>query len=74
MSQILKKRHHCTASFQEEVFASLFSFLSSWMKFHPSRFDQDEIPSQRKHVNSKRHFTIGRNNVIWERISSRDKI
>ena len=38
--------------------------ISSW----------DEISSRQKRVNSKRHFTIDRNDFIPRRVSSRDEI
>ena len=44
------------------------------MKFHPCLSSQDEISSREKRVNSKRHFTIDRDDFIHGRVSSRDEI
>ena len=47
-----------------------FSFFHPRMKFHPYS-SWDEISSQQKRVNSKRHFTIDRDKFIPGRVSSR---
>ena len=44
------------------------------MKFHPCLLSQDETSSRQKRVNSKRHFTIDRDDFIPERVSSQDEI
>ena len=49
---------------RDEVFTRLFFFFSSL----------DEISSQQKRVNSKRHFTIDRDDFVPGRVSSRDEI
>ena len=41
-----------------------FSFFHPRMKFYPCLSSQDEISSPQKHVNSKRHFTIERDDFI----------
>ena len=56
-----------------------FSFFHPNMNlipvFHPGMSSsQDEISSQQKHVNSKRHFTIDRDDFIPGRVSSQDEI
>ena len=51
-----------------------FSFFHPGMKFHPCLSSRDEILSRQKLVNSKKHFTIGRDNFILGRVSSRDEI
>ena len=62
--QKLKKHAHFKVSSQDEVFTRLFFFFSSW----------DEISSRQKRVNSKRHFTIDRDDFIPGRVSSWDEI
>ena len=59
-----KKNTHFKISSQDEVFTCLFFFFSSW----------DEISSRQKRVNSKRHFTIDRDDFIPGRVSSQDEI
>ena len=54
-----KKNTHFKIS--SRVFTRLFFFFSSW----------DEISSRQKRVNSKRHFTIDRDDFIPGRVSSR---
>ena len=54
-----------------------FSFYHPGMNSHPvfltgMTSTRDEISTQQKHVNSKRHFTIDRDNFISGRDSSRD--
>ena len=51
-----------------------FSFFHPGMKFHPCLSSRDEILSRQKRVNSKRHFTIDRDDFILGRVSSRDEI
>ena len=62
--QKLKKHAHFKISSRYEVFTSLFFFFSS----------RDEISSRQKRENSKRHFTIDRDDFIPGRVSSRDEI
>ena len=62
--QKLKKYAHFKISSRDEVFTRLFFFFSS----------RDEISSRQKRVNSKRHFTIDRDDFIPGRVSSRDEI
>ena len=62
--QKLKKHAHFKISSRDEVFTRLFFFFSS----------RDEISSRQKRVNSKRHFTIDRDDFIPGRVSSRDEI
>ena len=52
--QKLKKHAHFKISSRDEVFTRLFFFFSS----------RDEISSRQKRVNSKRHFTIDRDDFI----------
>ena len=52
--QKLKKHAHFKISSRDEVFTCLFFLFSSW----------DEISSRQKRVNSKRHFTIDRDDFI----------
>ena len=59
--QKLKKHAHFKISFRDEVFTWLF-------------LCRDEISSRQKRVNSKRHFTIHRDDFIRGRVSSRDEI
>ena len=42
----------------------IFSFSHPGMKSHPCLSSRDEISSQQKRVNSKRHFTIDRDDFI----------
>ena len=49
-----------------------FSFFHSGMKFHPCLSSRDEISSRKKRVNSRRHFTIDRDDFIPGRV--RDEI
>ena len=72
--QKLKKHSHFIISSCDEVFTRLFSFFHPGMKFHPCLSSRDEILSRQKLVNSKKHFTIGRDNFILGRVSSRDEI
>ena len=51
-----------------------FSFFHPGMKFHPCLSSRDEISSRQKRVNSKRHFTIDRDDFIPGRLSSRNEI
>ena len=51
-----------------------FSFFHLGMKSHPCLSSLDEISSRQKRVNSKRHFTIDRDDFILGRVSSRDEI
>ena len=51
-----------------------FSFFHSGMKFHPCLSSLDEISSRQKRVNSKRHFTIDRDDFILGRVSSQDEV
>ena len=51
-----------------------FSFFHPGMKFYLCLSSQDEISSRQKRVNSKRHFTIDRDDFIPGRISSPDEI
>ena len=51
-----------------------FSFFHPGMKFHPCLSSRDEISSRQKRVNSKRHFTIDRDDFIQGRVSSPDEI
>ena len=62
--QKLKKHAHFKISSRDEVFTCLFFLFSSW----------DEISSRQKRVNSKRHFTIDRDDLIPGRVSFRDEI
>ena len=50
-----------------------FSFFHPRMKFYPCLWSQDEISSLEKHVNSKRHFTIDRDDFIPGRVLSQDE-
>ena len=50
-----------------------FSFFHPGMKSHPCLSSRDEISSRQKRVNSKRYFTIDRDNFISGRVSSRDE-
>ena len=72
--QKLKKHAHFKILSRDEVFTRLFFFFHPGMKFHPCLSSQDEISSRQKRVNSKRHFTIDRDDFILGRISSRDEI
>ena len=65
MRQNLKKHAHFKISCQDEVFRRLFFFFFS---------SQDEISSRQKRVNSKRHFTIDRDDLVPGRVSSREEI
>ena len=58
--QKLKKHAHFKISSRDKVFTRLFCLFSS----------RDEISSRQKRVNSKRHFTIDRNDFIPEQVSS----
>ena len=58
--QKLKKHAHFKISSRDEVFTRLFFFFSS----------RDEISSRQKRVNSKRHFTIDRDDFIPRRVLS----
>ena len=60
----LKKHAHFKISSQDEVFTRLFLIFSS----------RDEISSRQKRVNSKRHFTIDRDDFIPGPVSSQDEI
>ena len=51
-----------------------FSFFHPGMKSHPCLSSRDEISSRQKRVNSKRHFTIDRDDFIPRQVSSRDEI
>ena len=51
-----------------------FSFFRPGMKFHPCLSSRDEITKKKKRVNSKRHFTIDRDDFIPGRVSSWDEI
>ena len=51
-----------------------FSLFHPRMKSHPCLLSWDEISSRQKRVNSKRHFTIDRDDFIPGRVSSRDEI
>ena len=57
-SKIKKKHTHFKISSWDEVFTRLFFFFSS----------RDEISSRQKRVNSKRHFTIDRDDFIPGRV------
>ena len=64
---ICRKLTHLKISSRDEVFTRLFFFFSSWDEFLSvfltgMSSSQDEISSRRKRVNSKRHFTIDRDN------------
>ena len=52
----------------------LFSFFHPGMIDHSCLSSRDEISSRQKRVNSKRHFTIDRDDFIPGRVSSRDEI
>ena len=58
--QKLKKHANFKISSWDEVFTHLFCLFSS----------RDEISSRQKRVNSKRHFTIDRDDFILEQVSS----
>ena len=65
MSKI--KKTHLKNSSLDEVFTRLFFFFSSWDEFLSvfltgMSSSRHEISSRRKRVNSKRHFTIDRDN------------
>ena len=51
-----------------------FSFFHPGMKSHPCLSSGDEISSRQKRVNSKRHFTIDRDDFIPGQVSSWDEI
>ena len=51
-----------------------FSFFHSGTKFHPCLSSRDEISFRHKRVNSKRHFTIDRDDFIPGPVSSRYEI
>ena len=74
----MKKKHtHFKISSGDEVFTRLF-FIPGW-NFIPvvlrgMSSSWDEILSRQKRVNSKRHFTIDRDDFIPGRVSSRDEI
>ena len=51
-----------------------FSFFHPGMKFHPCLSSRDENSFRQKRVNSKRHFTIDRDDFIPGRVSTRDEI
>ena len=51
-----------------------FLFFHPRMKSHPCLSSQDQISSRQKRVNSKRHFTIDRDDFIPRRVSSWDEI
>ena len=51
-----------------------FSFFHHGLKSHLCFSSPDEISSRQKRVNSKRHFTIDRDDFIPGRVSSRDEI
>ena len=62
LRQKLKKNHaHFKISSRDEVFTRLFFFFF-------------EVLSRQKRVNSKRYFTIDRDNFVPERVSSWDEI
>ena len=50
-----------------------FSFFHPRMKSHPCLSSLDETLSWQKRVNSKRHFTIDKNDFIPGRVSSGDE-
>ena len=74
----MKKKHtHFKISSGDEVFTRLF-FIPGW-NFIPvflrgMSSSWDEILSRQKRENSKRHFTIDRDDFIPGRVSSRDEI
>ena len=51
-----------------------FSFFHPGMKFHCCLSSRDEISSRQKRVNSKRHFSIDRDDFILGQNSFRDDI
>ena len=51
-----------------------FYFFHPGMKFHLCLSSWDEISSRQKRVNSKKHFTIDRDDFIAGRVSSRNEI
>ena len=67
--QKLKKHAHFKISSRDEVFTRLFFFF-----FRPCLSSRDEISPRQKRVNSKKHFTIDRDDFIHGRVSSRDEI
>ena len=54
------------------VYMPFFFSILGWNFIH--LFDRDETSSRQKHVNSKRHFTIDRDDFIPRQISSWDEI
>ena len=66
-SKIFKRYAHFKISSRDEVFTHLF-FILGW-NFIPvfltgMSSSQDEISSRQKRVNSKRHFTINRDDFV----------
>ena len=57
-----------------KCFHVFLNFFHPRMIFHPCLSSQDEISSRPERVNSKRHFTIDRDDFILGRVSSRDEI
>ena len=59
-----KKNAHFKISSGMKCLHVFFSFFHPGMKFHPCLSSRDEISSRQKRVNSKRHFTIDRDDFI----------
>ena len=68
MSKMRKDHTYCKLSSRDEVFTRLFVLLTGVSS------SRDQILSRRKRVNSKRHFTIDRDDFIPGRVSSQDEL
>ena len=62
--QKLKNQAHFKISSGNKCLHLFFSFFHPRMKFHPCLSSRDEISSRQKRANSKRHFTIYRDDFI----------
>ena len=62
--QKLKKHAHLKFHPGMKCLQVFFSFFHPRMKFHPCLSSRDEISSRQKRANSKRHFTIDRDDFI----------
>ena len=72
ISKIKKKKHaHFKISSRDEVFRLLF-FIPIFLTEMSSSWN--EISSRQERVNSKRHFTMDRDDFVPGRVSFRDEI
>ena len=72
--QKLKKYAHFKISSRDEVFTRLFFFFFIPVFHTGMSSSRDEISSRQKRVNSKRRFTIDRDDLFPGRVSSWNKI